>query len=112
MRFVEQNLVPVRFPQVQGVSVDDKIKNADLRACLDKAVEDANLNVTERLALNKTFFPKGGGFNLFPEGKPVYDFNYYITPNNLLENDEFVAEAEELTFPEHVSRVKKHLFRT
>ena len=54
------------------------LENAELRATLEKAVEDANLNVTERMALNKKFFPNGGGFDLFTASKELPTYTLYL----------------------------------
>lgn len=53
------------------------IENVELKETLDKAVKDAKLSTSEIYALNKKFYPDGGGFNLFPLGKDVVQLNYY-----------------------------------
>jgi len=53
------------------------IENVELRETLNKAVKDAKLSTSEIYALNKKFYPNGGGFNIFPNGKDVVQLNYY-----------------------------------
>ena len=52
----------------------------ELRETLRKAADDASLNVTERWALNKKFFPDGGGFSLLKKGEDVAEFSLYFSP--------------------------------
>ena len=52
----------------------------ELRETLRKAADDAGLNVTERWALNKKFFPEGGGFSLLKKGEDVAEFSLYSSP--------------------------------
>ena len=78
------------------------IKN---RKMLEKAVDDAELNITERMALNKRFFPNGGGFNIFPN-IPVQTINIFYKRNSNPEDDEFIRETKQLEFPNRVCRVK------
>ena len=75
------------------------LENAELRATLEKAVEDANLNVTERMALNKKFFPNGDGFKLFPTDTNYCEFNFYLKKGSPV-TDEFVKAAESV-IPEY-----------
>ena len=78
---------------IKGSNPRQTIENVELRATLEKAVEDAKLNVTERMALNKKFFPNGGGFNLFPEGIRVPKFNTFYRPGQV-EADAFTKEVQ------------------
>ena len=77
---------------------------------LEDAVEKAELNVAERMALNKEFYPNGGGFNLFPESAQTYKFNIFCKRGTNPEEDTFTREIEQLELPEHVCRVKKRTF--
>ncbi len=86
------------------------IENLYRRFELEDAVERADLNVTERMALNRKFYPNGGGFNLFPENVPIYKFNMYYKKGSLPEEDTFTKEIESLTLPEHVCRVQKRTY--
>ncbi len=52
----------------------------ELRETLRKAADDAGLNVTERWALNKKFFPEGGGFSLLKKGEDVAEFSLHSSP--------------------------------
>ncbi len=87
------------------------IENVELRAMLDKAVDDAKLNVTERMALNKRFFPNGGGFELFPKNVRVPQFNYFHKPGELVK-DSFTREVQALEIPEDVSRIKEYMLKS
>lgn len=87
------------------------IENVELRAALDKAVEDANLNVTERMALNKMFYPNGGGFELFPKNVQVPVFNMFHKPGQVFQ-DSFTKEVDSIKIPEYVSRVNERTLRS
>ena len=52
----------------------------ELRETLRKAADDAGLNVTERWALNKKFFPEGGGFYHQKKGEDVAEYSLYSSP--------------------------------
>ena len=84
------------------------IEDVELRASLEKAVDDAHLNVTERLALNKQFFPNGGGFNLFPKNVIVPQFTFYYKKGDT-QVDEFTREAESIKFPQRISRYESSI---
>lgn len=68
------------------------LENVELRATLDKAVEDAGLNVTEILALNERFFPNGGGFDLFTKSKELPTYTLYLNKGDKI-TDKFTKEA-------------------
>lgn len=87
------------------------LENVELRATLEQAVEKANLNVTERMALNKKFFPNGGGFKLFPTDTNYGEFNLYLKKGTPA-TDEFVKAAESVEIPEHICRIKQHVYRS
>ena len=87
------------------------IENVELRAALDKAVEDAKLNVTERMALNHKFFPNGGGFKLFPENVRVPEINIFYAPGKP-NNDSFTREINNLKIPEYVSQQKQRVIKS
>ncbi len=84
------------------------LENAELRATLEKAVEDANLNVTERMALNKKFFPHGDGFKLFPTDTNYGEFNFYLKKGSPV-TDEFIKAAETITIPEYQRSYSQNL---
>ncbi len=86
------------------------IENSDKRMVLDKAVEKAGLNVTERLALNDTFFPNGGGFNLFPENVYMHKFNIFYDGKTPPEADTFTKEIKQLVIPETVCRTQTRIY--
>ena len=71
---------------------------------LRKAVDKADLNVTERMALNEVFYPNGGGFELFPDA-PIYTKNIFIKRNSNPDDDMFIKKTESLSYPEHVCRI-------
>ncbi len=87
------------------------IDNVELRATFDKAVEDAKLNVTERMALNKKFFPNGGGFELFPSDIRVPQFNFFYKPGELAK-DSFTREIESVKIPEDISIIKEYRLKS
>ena len=86
------------------------IKDIELKDMVERAVKDANLNVTERMALNETFFPNGGGFELFPEDTYAHELTIYYNPIIPPENDEFVNKTLKIKVPDYVS-VYKYIFK-
>ena len=68
------------------------LENVELRAALEKAVEDANLNVSERFALNQKFFPNGGGFNLAPASKAPIEYTLFCRKGENINQDTFTKE--------------------
>ena len=68
------------------------LENKELRIALEQAVEVANLNLTERLAINKQFFPKGDGFKVVPLDKDVLEITTYYKKDEA-EFDDFAQEA-------------------
>lgn len=86
---------------VQPITLSDK----KTKKMLENAADKAGLNVTERLALNKMFYPNGGGFKLFPD-VPVQTINIFYKRNSNPEADEFIRETKELKFPNRVCRVQ------
>ena len=86
------------------------IENAEQRMMLDRAVDRAGLNVTERLALNDTFFPNGGGFTLFPENVYLHKFNIFYDGKTPPEADTFTKEIEQLEIPETVCRTQTRIY--
>lgn len=75
---------------------------------MKKAADDANLNVTERLALNHKFFAKGGGFELFPQHIQVPQLNHFYNSSTDNFDDSFTKEVAKLEIPEHISRIKNN----
>lgn len=70
------------------------IENAELRIALEQAVDAADLNLTERLALNKEFFPQGNGFKIIPPNEDILELTTFITEDGV--QDEFSEEACEI----------------
>ena len=70
------------------------IENAELRIALEQAVDAADLNLTERLALNKEFFPQGNGFKIIPPNEDILELTTFITEDGV--QDEFSEEAWEI----------------
>lgn len=68
------------------------LENVELRATLEKAVEDAKLNVSERFALNQKFFPNGGGFNLAPKDKGPLEYTVFYRKGEEINKDTFTKE--------------------
>ncbi len=87
------------------------LDSVEIKATLDKAVDDAHLNVTERLALNKEFFPNGGGFELFPKNVSVPEFTFYYKKGSAAV-DEFTREAETVKIPDRISRISQTVRRS
>ncbi len=81
------------------------LDNIELRVTLEKAVEDADLNVTERAALNHKFFPHGDGFKLFPLDKDTAEFSIYKKDDDDKFDDPFSRELKEIKCPEHVTTI-------
>ena len=79
---------------------DAALRNIELKLTLDKAVDEADLNVTERLALNEEFFPNGGGFDLFKDNQQELQMNIFFNNNS---KDEFTKTISEIEIPENVS---------
>jgi len=88
------------------------IENVELRAVLDKAVADADLNVTERMSLNEKFFPNGGGFELFPKDTRVARFNIFYRPGQAEYMDSFTREVEAVKLPEDVCMRQDRIMRS
>ncbi|MCD7780032.1 MAG: hypothetical protein LUH05_05100 [Candidatus Gastranaerophilales bacterium] len=83
------------------------IENVELRTALEQAVENADLYVTERMALNKKFYPNGGGFELFSKNNdepPV--FMFYSNKKGGKSSDSFTKEVESIKIPEDICRIK------
>ncbi len=97
----------IRKPQDPRLTIE----NVELRAVLDKAVNDAGLNVTERMALNKKFFPNGGGFELFPKEARVARFNTFYRPGQEYQ-DSFTREVEAVKLPEDVCMRQERIMRS
>ncbi len=91
------------FPKGLIKGRSQSIDNIDLRVSLEKAVNDADLNVTERMALNEKFFPNGGGFELFPKGKENCQFSLYPKSDKLDEKDVFLKEINEVNIPDDIA---------
>lgn len=98
--------------QIRNYSPKHTIANAYRHVFLEQAVDSADLNVTERMALNKKFFPHGGGFELFPKTKNAASFNIFWEEGASPLKDTFTREVEQLKLPEHVCRIKKRYFRS
>ena len=71
------------------------LENKELRIALEQAVDAANLNLTERMAINKQFFPNGDGFKLVPPDTDVVEITTYYKKDDT-ELDDFAAEAMQI----------------
>ena len=71
------------------------VENAELRIALEQAVDAAGLNLTERMAINKQFFPNGDGFKLVPPDTDIVEITTYYKKNDT-ELDDFAAEAMQI----------------
>ncbi|MGM9994366.1 MAG: hypothetical protein ACI37R_06525 [Candidatus Avigastranaerophilus sp.] len=85
-------MIPVGLIKPQGQSLE----NVELRVALEKAVDDANLNVSERLALNKKFFPNGGGFPLVNKNVSIPEVTEFYQKGKGLEQDSFSRELSDV----------------
>ena len=85
---------------LDSIKTEAPYENVELRATLEKAVDDADLTTSERWALNKKFYPNGGGFELFPKGKDTAVFSYHLKPGKL-ERDMF----EQIEIPKGINMV-------
>lgn len=94
--------IPVGLIRPQGPSLE----NVELRATLEKAVDDANLNVSERLALNKKFFPNGGGFPLLKKNAESAEITEFYKKGRELASDTFSKDISELKIHGEVPVVK------
>lgn len=81
-------------------------EHVELRETIRKAVDDAGLNVTERWALNKGFFPDGGGFPLLKKGEDVAEFSLYSSP----EKHHYLSMKTQV--PERIDNITDTFLRT
>ena len=73
-------VVPIESPSGlirKPVDRSATLENKELRIALEQAVDAANLNLTERMAINKQFFPNGDGFKLVPPDTDVVEITTY-----------------------------------
>ena len=89
---------------------NESIYDIEEKDIIEQAVKDANLNVTERMALNETFFPNGGGFELFPDSVYEHESTIYYNPIIPPERDEFINKTMSLKVPDDVS-IYKYIFK-
>ena len=87
------------------------LENAELRATLEQAADKANLNVTERMAINKKFYPNGGGFRLFPTDTNLCEYTLYYK-KGCPDTDEFIKQTQSLKIPENICRIKQSVHRS
>lgn len=64
------------------------------------------MNVTERWALNKGFFPDGGGFPLLKKGEDVAEFSLYSSP----EKHHYLSMKTQV--PERIDNITDTFLRT
>ncbi len=95
----------------------DTIENAELRIALEQAVDSADLNLTERLAINKEFFPHGDGFRVAPLTEDILELTTFYTADG--EDDKFNEEARQLAiknsdgvYKETIKKSNKSSFQT
>ena len=97
---VAQN-IGLRFPRRTRTP-----KDVEDRLYLQYAVNKANLNVSERLAINEAFYPNGGGFDLFQKGAEEANAVIYSNGTNDFQ-DTFTRELLKMKVPDGVAyRVK------
>ncbi|MBE7704926.1 MAG: hypothetical protein E7Z90_03820 [Cyanobacteria bacterium SIG29] len=90
--------VPVEIPSGLIRPKQDKkmtVENAELKIALQQAADNADLNLTERLAINKKFFPDGDGFDTTPKYDDILEITTYYKKDSD-EKDNFNEEALEL----------------
>ena len=81
-------------------------EQVELMETIRKAVDDAGLNVTERWALNKGFFPDGGGSPLLKKGEDVAEFSLYSSP----EKPHYLSMITQV--PERIDNITDTFLRT
>ncbi len=84
-------------------------ENTELKVDLQRAVEKAELNVTERMALNKQFYPNGGGFDLFSKNENTAKFNLFYVPGETTFDDSFTKEIRNLKLPEEICKTQERI---
>ncbi len=77
-------------------------KDVEDRMYLQYAVDKANLNVSERLAINEAFYPNGGGFDLFQKGAEEANAVIYSNGANDFQ-DTFTRELLEIEIPDGIA---------
>ncbi len=112
MRVNKITEIPSGFITTNPTDPKYTIENVELRCTLEKAIDDANLNATERMALNKQFYPDGGGFAVFTDdGKPAR-FNIFYNKEYNPETDSFTREIKNIKLPEYANRVEKRSYHS
>lgn len=114
-------VVPIESPAGlirKPVDRNNSVENKELRIALEQAVDAADLNLTERMAINKQFFPKGDGFKLVPPDTDVIEITTYYKKDET-ELDDFAQEAMQIAAAsgndlvhEAVKQSKKGNFQT
>ncbi|MBQ4123305.1 hypothetical protein IJD44_06255 [bacterium] len=99
--------IPYGLIRPQGPSIE----NVELRATLEKAVEDARLNPSERLALNEKFYPNGGGFKLYSPETDVLEITTFYKKNEPFEIDEYARKVNKL-FLDNKSGIVQESFQS
>ena len=90
---------------------DRALENVELKTALEQAADKANLNVTERMALNKKFYPNGGGFSLFPKDSNFGQYTFYYKKGSS-DSDEFIKEVQSVKIPENICRIKQSIYKS
>lgn len=98
-----QRSIPVGNIRPQGESIE----NVELRQTLLKAVEDANLNLSERMALNQTYFNGEKVIPLFPRGKKEAQITTFHKKNDTRLSDSFTKEVNAVKKPANVSTIRQ-----
>ena len=91
-------VVPIESPSGlirKPVDRSATLENKELRIALEQAVDAANLNLTERMAINKQFFPNGDGFKLVPPDTDVVEITTYYKKDET-ELDDFAQDAMQI----------------
>ena len=91
-------VVPIESPSGllrKPVDRRQSVENAELRIALEQAVDAAGLNLTERMAINKQFFPNGDGFKLVPPDPDVVEITTYYKKDET-ELDDFAQDAMQI----------------
>ena len=93
-------VVPIESPSGlirKPVDRRDTLENKELRIALEQAVDVAGLNLTERLAINKKFFPNGDGFKIVPPNADVLELTTFYKKGQY-EEDDFAKEATRIAY--------------
>ena len=99
------------YPSIVKMPTDRRktVENTELRVALEQAVDEADLNVSERLAINEAFFPKGDGFAPIPKDRDILEITTYYNIDGKRSEDDFAHRAFEIA-ADHGDKIVKENF--